>query len=120
MGSNQSGTKGHGGKRAGAGRPVGTGSPHVLGHGERAAVKAAGLRVPKDAPESYRELADEALGTLVDVMRGGVHFTEAGPRLKAATRIREEVCGPLAQKVEHSGKDGAPLGFVINLGEPKK
>lgn len=48
------------------------------------------------------ELADEALGTIAAVMRGQVHYLEAQSRLKAATRVREEVGGPLTQKVEHS------------------
>lgn len=113
MAPNQGGTKGRGGRREGAGRPVGTGSPHVLGHGERAAVRAAGLRVPRDAPDSHRELADDALGLLVSVMNGEVHFSEAPARLKAATRIREEICGPLAQKVEHTGAEGGPLVIEI-------
>lgn len=107
----------YGGARKGAGHPGGT---NALRRGERPALAAAGLRVPKDAPEGYRDLADEGLETIVAAMRGEFHFTEAGPRLKAATRIREEVCGPLLQKVEHSGKDGAALSFVINLGEPAK
>jgi len=116
----QSGTRGHGGKREGAGRPVGTGSPHVLGRGERAAIRAAGLRVPKDAPESHVALADRALDVIVDVMDGQVYWQQAGPRLKAATYVRSEICGPVAQKMEHSGAGGAPLSFVINLGDPQK
>lgn len=102
----------HGGKRESAGRPPG--SRNVLGYGEVAAIKAAGLRVPEAAPVDHRELADEALSTVVDVMRGRVHWQEAGPRLKAATLIRQEICGPVPTKLEHSGADGAPLSITIN------
>jgi hypothetical protein len=108
--SSDSPKKKHGGKRnPPGGRP--RGSNNTLEYGEVKAVKAAGLRVPDTAKPAERELADEALGLLVTVMRGGVHFMEAPTRLKAATRIREEICGPLATKVEHSGKDGGPMVF---------
>lgn len=36
-------------------------------------------------------------------MEGEVSHFQAGHVLKAATRLREEVCGPLAQRVEVSG-----------------
>lgn len=101
----------HGGKRPGAGRPLG--SKNVLGLGEVKALKAAGLRVPKDAPEGHRELADEALQRIVDVMRGDVSYLEAGGVLKASTHIRAEICGELTKKVEASGPDGGPLEVVI-------
>jgi hypothetical protein len=78
-------------------------------------VKAAGLRVPKDAPQAHRELADECLQTIVDVMRGDIGFIEAPMRLKASAHLREEICGPIPKPVELSGKDGGPL--VVNVVE---
>jgi hypothetical protein len=93
----------HGGKRDGAGRKLGT--KNTLGYGDVKAVKAAGLRVPVSATEEQRELADECLGKMADVMRGKVHYLHATSSLKAATVIREEICGPQKQKVEHSFPD---------------
>lgn len=109
-------TKGkHGGKRPGAGRPAG--SKNVLGFGEVRAIKAARLRVPETATAEAAELADRAQQRIIDVMEGSVHYMEAGNVLKAATRLREEICGPVAQKHEVTGKDGAPISFRIDLGE---
>ena len=96
-----------GGKRPGAGRPPG--STNSLPLGAVQAVKAAGLRVPEAATPEQRELADEALGTVVEVMRGQVHYMDAPARLKAATVIRQEICGPVPTKLEHTGADGEPL-----------
>jgi hypothetical protein len=108
----------HGGLRnPPGGRPAG--STNALPLGSVKAIKAAGLRVPEAAKPEARELADEALSLIVDVMRGGVHFTEAPTRLKAATRLREEICGPLDQKHIHQGPNGEALGFVFHLGDEK-
>lgn len=107
------GNPGRGGKRDGAGRPAGT--PNVLGYGEVKAIKAAGLRVPKDAPEAHRELADEALERIAAVMREQVHFTAAGPVLKAATQLRAEICGPVANKTEITGANGGALEITVKL-----
>jgi hypothetical protein len=112
------GSKPPGGARPGAGRPAGATS--ALEYGEVKAVKAAGLRVPEAAPKEYRELADEALGVLIDVMRGDANFLKAPIQLKAATRLREEICGPLAQKLEHTGKDGEALQVSININRTVK
>jgi hypothetical protein len=100
-----------GGKRPGAGRPAG--SKNALGYGEVKALKAAGLRVPEKAPEAHRELADEALGAMIDVMRGDVSYLQAPAVLKAATAIRAEICGPVPTKLEHTGADGEPLTVKV-------
>lgn len=99
----RTGRKPPGGKRPGAGRPPG--SKNTLPLGAVAAVKAAGLRVPGSASEAQRELANRALQRIADVLEEGVHFTAAGHVLKAATILREEICGPVKQKVEHSFAD---------------
>lgn len=90
----------HGGKRADAGRKDGT--KNTLGYGEVKAVKAAGLRVPDDATKDQRELADRALERIADVMEAKVWHAQAGHVMKAAVHLREEICGSIKQKVEHS------------------
>lgn len=92
-----------GGRRPGAGRPKD--SKNVLDYGEVAAIAAAKLRPPPaEAPPEVHQLAARALVRLVDVMEAKVWEKQARNVLAAATRIREEACGPLAQKVEHTGK----------------
>ncbi len=103
--------RGRGGKRPGAGRPAG--SRNALGYGEAKAVHACKLRLPKDATPEAEYLAQRALQRIVDVMEGQVSFLEAGAVLKASTRVREEVCGPLAQKLEHAGPDGGQLVIEV-------
>lgn len=100
-----------GGKRAGAGRPAG--STDSLPRGSVALIKALRHRVPKDASPEAVAVADEALGTLVAVMRGEVERF-ARERMSAAALLREEVCGPVPKKLEHSGVDGSPISISIN------
>lgn len=95
--------KPNGGKRPGAGRKPG--SRNTLPLGAVAAVRSAGLRVPDSATEAQRQLADRALVRVADVLEEGVSSFQAGHVLKAATILREEVCGPAKQKVEHSFSD---------------
>lgn len=94
---------GRGGRRPGAGRPPGT--RNALEYGEAKAVNACKLRLPKDATPEAEYLAQRSLQRIVDVMEGGVSHLESGAVLKAATRLREEVCGPLTQKFEHAVTD---------------
>ncbi|WP_201756306.1 hypothetical protein [Corallococcus silvisoli] len=74
------------------------------------------LRVPEGASPAAKALADRAFARVVDVLEERVGFQQAGHVLKAATIIREEVCGPVAQKVQHSGPDGQALSINIDLG----
>ncbi len=67
------------------------------------AVKSLNHRVPKDAPPEAAALANHALARIVAVLDERVHFTASGHVLKAATLLREEVCGQVAQKLEHTG-----------------
>ena len=67
-----------------------------------AAVKAAGLRVPDSATPAQRELADRALQRIAAVMEENVNPMAASFVLKASTVLREEVCGQMKQRVEHS------------------
>ena len=97
------GKKPPGGARPGAGRPPGT--KNTLPLGAVAALKAAGLRVPPAASEAEKALADRALQRIADVLEEKVWHTSAGHVLKAAQTIREEVCGPVKQRVEHSFSD---------------
>lgn len=101
-----------GGKRPGAGRPAGAND--VLPRGAVALIKALRHRVPKEVDQEVADIADEALGTLVSVMRGEIR-DNARDRMGAATALREEICGPVPKKLEHSGTDGAPISFVMNL-----
>lgn len=105
--------RGRGGKRPGAGRPPG--SSNALEYGEVKALRVAGLRVPKDASDEARKLADYAQARIIDVMAGEVDSFAAGNVLKAATHLRSEICGPVAQKTEISGANGAPLEVVVKL-----
>jgi hypothetical protein len=106
-----------GGKRPGAGRPKG--SRNALERGEVQALKALRRRVPKDAEPGDVALADEARDVILQAMRGGIHWQECPPRLKAATWVREEVCGPRPTKIEASGPDGEPLIININTGRKR-
>ena len=101
-----------GGKRPGAGRPPGV--VEVLGRGEVKAIRAARLRVPEGIHPAAEEMAQRALERIVDVMEERVHHTQAGGVLKAATRLREEACGPLLQKVALTDPTGeGPLQVVV-------
>lgn len=100
----------HGGKRQGAGRKEG--SKNALPAGTVKAIKAARLRVPDDASPEAGELAGRALERIIDVMEDRVGFGGFAV-LSAARAIREEVCGPVKQKVEHTGADGGPLTIKV-------
>lgn len=91
-----------GGARSGAGRREGT--KNVLPLGAVKAVKAAGLRVPGAATAAERALADRAQQRIIDVMEGTVRRNSL-PVLSAARVLREEICGPVKQRVEHSFAD---------------
>lgn len=103
----------HGGRRERAGRPVG--SRNALPLNAVQAIRALRYRVPAGTPEPLAEVAGEAFERVVAVMRGEVLPDVAATVLKAATVVRHEVCGPLAQKLEHTGKDGEPLQVSIEI-----
>lgn len=106
------GKKPPGGARPGAGRPEGT--SNALPYGTVQAIKALNLRVPEGASDAAKALANRALERVVDVLEEGVDFRQAGSVLKAATLLREEVCGAMAQKHEVAGKDGAALVIEVH------
>lgn len=106
------GKKPPGGARPGAGRPEGSGN--ALPYGTVQAIKALNLRVPEGASDAAKDLANRALERVVDVLEEGVDFRQAGSVLKAATMIREEICGQVAQKHEVAGKDGAALVIEVH------
>lgn len=72
------------------------------------------MRVPDGATPEAAELADRAFARVVDVLEERVHFQQAGHVLKAATMVREEICGPVAQKHELAGKDGGALVIEVH------
>ncbi len=94
------GKKPPGGARQGAGRPKG--GTNAMEYGEVAAIAATKLRPPPpDAPPEVHKLAARALQRIVHVMEEGVWYQNGRNVLAAATRVREEACGLLTQKVEH-------------------
>lgn len=96
-------TDGHKPSGPGPGRPkgsVGSGLPrNAVG-----AIKGLRYRVPEDAPEVLAEIADECLEVAVDVLRGK-HRLGGGQRLGAVKILRDEICGPVAQRHEVSVTD---------------
>jgi hypothetical protein len=91
-------------KGGGPGGPTGPRSKDCITREEKQAIRAMKWRVPAEAPEQAVELANEALGTIVKVMRQGVMFKHARTTLAAAAAVRDEVCGPIKRQVEVSGK----------------
>lgn len=113
-----------GGYRPGAGRPPGIKEtrPRRSGHKvmkEKAARALApggemskrykdeeipavpsGHRVPADAPNPAKAAADFAFQVYIDVAAGRMHSKRAAAMLKAAKEMRNEICGPIAQKHE--------------------
>lgn len=90
----------HGGKRPGAGRPKG--ADNALPYGAVQALRSLNHRLPASVSEEAKALSERCTARIVDVLEERVGFQEAGHVLKAATILREEICGPLKQRVEHS------------------
>ena len=88
-----------GGKRPGAGRPVGS--------RDTATIEQRGT-----IEELARSHAPTAMATLVDIAAKG--DSEAA-RVSAANAILDRGYGKPMQAMEHTGKDGAPLIPVINV-----
>ena len=100
---------------------------HGLPKSAAKAIRAANRRVPDDATEEDRQVAQEAFDRIVDVMRGKVQTVRAVTRtvdaetgevldeggsitvqspnlvLQAAKIVREDICQPHSQRIEHSG-----------------
>lgn len=105
--------KPRGGKRPGAGRP--TGARNALPQGAVAAIRALRHRVPEGTPEPLAELADEALATVAEVMRGQVR--RGTERLNAARVVREEICGPVPKQLRVGGEGGGPITIHVDRDE---
>lgn len=103
----------HGGKRPNAGRKPGSGNS--LGYGEVKALRALRHRVPEGMAPELAEVAGISLDRIVDVMMERVPPSAAPSVLKAATTLREEICGSVAQKVNVGGPDGGPLTVRVVL-----
>lgn len=95
---------GWGGSRPGAGRPPKTDEPAReyprLKYFERDAVRGLRHRVPDDVHPVAKDLADHAFVRIVDVMDERVDPEHAANVLKAAVLVRDEICGPIAKKLE--------------------
>ena len=98
---------GQGGARRGAGKPDAHRRAHRIYHD---------WRVPPEvsADPVLAALADEALASVVDVMRSPNRQSQV--RLSAALRLRDEVCGMLAQPQRIVGSAGDPLTVAIEIG----
>jgi hypothetical protein len=105
------GKKAPGGKRPGAGRPKG--SSNALGYGEVTALRTLKHRIPEGTHAALSDVAGEAFEKIVAVMREEVGWQEAPSVLKAATLLRQEVCGPMASKHEVTGEGGGALVVEI-------
>lgn len=92
----------------------------MLPYGSKAALKTLNYRVPEGTPPDLCHVANEALVRLCDVMDQGVRSEDAGHVLKAAQVIRHEVCGPLTQKIEHTGKVTFEQLVLESYGEAPK
>jgi hypothetical protein len=70
------------------------------------ALRSLNLRKPADMTDDQRRLLGETEDAIVRVMRGKVHGSIATPVLKAAVTVRDEIVGPIAQKVDATVKHG--------------
>lgn len=73
--------------------------------------------MPEGTSEEAADLADTALQRVIDVMNEKVGSFQAGHVLKAATRIREEVCGPIEQR--HRVEGNLTITILDPYAEPK-
>lgn len=71
-----------------------------LSHVETRALHGLHYRVAPDTHPVLGDIADSALIRMIDVMNEQVDPVHAGNVLKAASMIRDEICGPIAKKVE--------------------
>ncbi len=105
----------NGGRREGAGRPKG--SKSALPLGDVKALKSLRRRIPDEVSEEDAEIAEDAFQVMVKVMTGKIHEKNGGRlRLSAATAVREDVCIPKKQVVEHSGE--VFVGVIDPYAEP--
>jgi hypothetical protein len=84
-----------------------------------AALKGLRHRVPHGTPDTIADVADEAFGQIVEVMRGRV-WKRPSEVLRAATAVRAEVCGPIVQKLEHTGADGQAMVVEVRTYGPEE
>lgn len=82
-------------------RPKGSSSP--LPHNAVKSLRESKFRVPDDASPEAAELAGYCIQRYVDLMAGIVPYRKSATVFKAAQALREEICGPVAQKVEVKG-----------------
>lgn len=91
----------------GRGRPKG--SKNALPLGAVKALQTCRWRIPDGTSEAMADVADHALSRVLDVLDERVPANKAHAVLKAAQIAREEICGPIAQRLEHSGPGGGPI-----------
>ena len=98
------GRKPPGGDRPGAGRKKGTKDSRPREpHGTAVAIEALKHRIPEGTPPELEKMANTALRRIWDVMEQLVPYQHAPSVLKAAGMTREEICGPVTQRLDLSG-----------------
>lgn len=95
------------------GRPQG--STNALPRGSVQALRGLRYRVPDTCPQPLAELADEAVEVVADVLRGNVPTGQMQHRLKAATILRNEACGPIPKTVEHQHAGSMEINVVTGV-----
>ncbi len=95
-----------GGPQPGAGRPKG--SKNRLGPGSSGLKKKLyhlkDVRLPENVTEPERRAANRAMIRILQVMEGEVPFPSSGVILKAATQVREEICGLATRNINFKGE----------------
>ena len=79
------------------------------------AFDAVRINVPENTAPEVAALADEAIATVLKVMRGqtGRHSLT---QLTAAGVIRDEICGPIKQRLSIEGAGGPPrMSVTIDM-----
>lgn len=107
-------------------KPLAERKPPTTTPGRRAAkvealayfYQASGIRLPDGLKPEAVDLAERAMARIVDVAMERVAPEVAPSVLKAAMRIRDEVCGPIVQRLEHGGKQGEPININFNWSKP--
>jgi hypothetical protein len=110
----KTGRKAPGGRRPGAGRPFGALDrvPRPT-HGQIATITR---HIPADATPAERQAAIYGLQRLVELASDDDNPTVA---IKAAIRLRDEICGVLTQRHEVTGAGGGAITVeVVRLAEP--
>jgi len=97
------------------GRPKG--ARNTLPKGAVAAIRSLRHRVPDTVPQALKDVADEALVVVADILLDKDMKSPKGAqvRLSAARMFRDEVCGPIPKAVDHQHEGGVTLNIVTGV-----